>query len=383
MINNDLLKKNSPSKRLYSLDAYRGLVMIFLASSGFGIAKAASMEGGEFLQPYVFYVTHPEWISNFNLIGVSPWDLIQPAFMFMVGVSMPYSYMKRKERGDRYISRLFHAWSRAVMLVLLGLFLRSNGADQTNWTFLDVVSQIGLGYGFLFFLVGRTFLTQLTVGVAVLGATIGAFHHYAPGADPWAINANVFSQLDLWFLNLDFFHRVSPFENGAGGYTTFNFIPAFVTMLLGLMCGQLLKKEEASSVQKLLRLSIGVAVCLGGGLLLSDAGVCPIIKRIWSPSWVLFSGAYVIAILIAFYLILDVFRIRFWSYPLIVVGVNPLTIYCMEHLIRMWSIKTFHTHLPYEWFVGWQGQITQAVMVAVFFWLILFWMHRRRIYIRM
>ncbi|MBL4883912.1 MAG: hypothetical protein JKY95_05180 [Planctomycetaceae bacterium] len=373
--------KKKDSKRLYSLDAYRGLVMIVLASSGLGITAASKMPGGEFLQEYVFYVTHPEWISNFLTFGVSPWDMIQPAFMFMVGVSMPYSYSKRKARGDSYISRFSHAWSRAIMLVLLGVFLRSNGADQTNWTFLDVVSQIGLGYGFLFFLIGRKFITLAIVAALVLGLTIGAFIQYSPGANPWAFNENVFSVLDVWFLNL--LPRSVPFEGNGGGYTTFNFIPAFVTMLFGVMCGELLNKEETSSWQKILRLTIGAAVCLGLGLGLSESGYCPIIKKIWSPSWTLFSGAYVIAALMVFYLVLDVIRFRFWAYPLIVVGLNPLTIYCMGHLIKGWSIKLFHTHLPAAWFEGWQGQINQSALVLLLFWLILFWMHRKRFYIRL
>ncbi len=376
-----MAKKGTVSKRLYSLDAYRGFVMFILASSGFGIVQASKQPGGEFLEPYVFYVSHPHWISQFNTFGVSPWDMIQPAFMFMVGVSMPFSYTKREKRGDSYLRRLGHAWWRAFLLVLLCIFLRSNGREQTNWTFIDVVGQIGLGYGFLFFMVGRKFITQVIVGVIVLAATIGAFYQFAPGPDPWAFNDNVFSEWNRWFLNL--FPRPEPFVNNPGGYSTFNFIPSFVTMLLGVMCGQLLINENVSPWNKVFRLLVGGAVCLGLGLLLSESGMVPIIKKIWTPSWVLFSGAYVIWALVVFYLIIDVIGFRFWAFPLVVVGLNPLTIYTMEHLIRGWTIKLFHTHLPDVWFEGWQGQIVQYTMVAVFFWLILFWMYRRKIFIRL
>ena len=369
------------SKRLQSLDAYRGLVMLILVSSGFGIIQASKQPGGEFLEPYVFYVSHPQWISQFNLFGVSPWDMIQPAFMFMVGVSMPFSYSKRAKRGDSYFRRFIHAWWRAILLVLLCIFLRSNGKEQTNWTFIDVVGQIGLGYGFLFFMVGRKFITQVIVGVIVLAATIVAFYQFAPGPDPWAFNENVFAEWNRWFLNL--FPRPKPFVNNPGGYSTFNFIPSFVTMLLGVMCGQLLNNKTITSWNKVLRLLVGGAVCLGLGLLLSETGTVPIIKKIWTPSWVLFSGAYVIWGLMVFYLIIDVIGIRFWAFPLVVVGLNPLTIYSMEHLIRGWTIKLFHTHLPDAWFEGWEGQIIQYTMVAAFFWLILFWMYRRKFFIRL
>ena len=80
---------------------------------------------------------------------------------------MPFSYEKRAQLGQSYGRRMRHAWTRAILLTLLGVFLQSRGSD-TNWLFTNVLSQIGLGYGFLFFLVGRSWRTQFTVGAAVL-----------------------------------------------------------------------------------------------------------------------------------------------------------------------------------------------------------------------
>ena len=97
--------------------------MFCLFASGFGLAKIADQypeSGG--MQWLHFHTTHPEWQSQFQVVGFSLWDMIQPAFMFMVGVSMPYSYAKREQLGDSYPQRLRHAWKRAAILVLLGVF---------------------------------------------------------------------------------------------------------------------------------------------------------------------------------------------------------------------------------------------------------------------
>src|SRR5260221_571903 len=143
--------------RLVSLDAYRGLIMLTLAASGFGLlayskARLEQDPSSGLWQTVKFHTDHPEWVSNVGRIGVSFWDLIQPSFMFMVGVAMPFSYAKRMTRGDSYLSMATHAFVRSVILVLLGVFLESTSAKHTNWHFPCVLSQIGLGYFILFLL---------------------------------------------------------------------------------------------------------------------------------------------------------------------------------------------------------------------------------------
>ena len=140
--------------RLVSLDAYRGFIMIVLGAAGFGLYQLSQLPADapvwntisyEWAWPLEFNFEHSEWQSDFDMSVVSFWDLLQPAFMFMVGVAMPFSYDRRKRLGQGPVLRTFHALVRAVVLVLLGVFLSSNGASQTNWTFVNVLSQIGLG----------------------------------------------------------------------------------------------------------------------------------------------------------------------------------------------------------------------------------------------
>src|SRR5579871_1618185 len=111
-----------PSARLASLDAYRGFVMICLAGNGFGIVETAkSFPDNATWQQLKFHFDHVPWT------GCAFWDLIQPSFMFMVGVSLPYSYAKRKAAGDSYAWSLVHAIVRSIVLILLGIFLSSGG----------------------------------------------------------------------------------------------------------------------------------------------------------------------------------------------------------------------------------------------------------------
>src|SRR5690606_11931742 len=104
--------------RLVPLDAYRGFIMLMLAASGFGIARFAQLpedapvwqeQNRQTWQTIAFHFDHPQWESRFGLMGVSFWDLIQPAFMFMVGVAMPFSYLRREKSGQSALRRFVHA----------------------------------------------------------------------------------------------------------------------------------------------------------------------------------------------------------------------------------------------------------------------------------
>ena len=132
------------SERLKSLDAYRGLIMITLAFGGFGLASTAGLQleinsESQFWRIIQNQCTHAQWI------GCRCWDMIQPSFMFMVGVSLAYSYAKRRKMGHSYVRMLSHACWRSIVLVFLGVFLSSNGGRSINWTFANVLCQIGLG----------------------------------------------------------------------------------------------------------------------------------------------------------------------------------------------------------------------------------------------
>src|ERR1035437_175363 len=133
--------------RLTSLDAYRGLVMFLMMAEVLSFSRVAGARPDSGLWQFLaHHQSHVEWI------GCSLHDLIQPSFSFLVGVALPFSLASRAARGQSRTRMTFHAAWRSLVLILLGVFLRSIGAHQTNWTFEDTLSQIGLGYVVLFLL---------------------------------------------------------------------------------------------------------------------------------------------------------------------------------------------------------------------------------------
>ena len=409
----------TPSTRLQSLDVYRGLIMTALAFNGFGLAAtarnhmraatggssgsagvAAPDSGSGFWGAVYHQFEHVEWI------GCSFWDLIQPSFMFMVGVSMAYSYVNRQRQGHSYGRMFGHALWRGVILVALGIFLISNSRPTTEWMLTNVLTQIGLGYPLLFLLWGRSVRVHAIAAVVILLGTCALYlaypkagvdltqgapsvgvsakwaqQHLAEVAPAWHKNANVGSALDLWLLNQ--LPRKEPFHFNVGGYVTLNFLPSLATMLFGLMCGELLRSSRDGRCKFQILLIAGVA-----GLALGWVGHAlgvPLVKRIWTPSWALFSTGWCCLILAALYGIVDLRGWRAWSFPLLVVGMNSIAIYVMGMTLKGWTAKTMQTHFGPDVFrlLGpLNAPFVQATLVGLVFWLVCFWMYRRKIFLR-
>src|SRR5437660_674160 len=146
--------------RLISLDAYRGFIMLVMASGGLA-HLSGPLKGHPFWEFLSGQLDHVEWE------GCCFWDLIQPSFMFMVGVAMPFSYASRRAKGESNARILTHVVYRSIILILLGIFLSSNGRSQTDFTFVNVLTQIGLGYTFVFLFLGRRWWLQF-LGVAAI-----------------------------------------------------------------------------------------------------------------------------------------------------------------------------------------------------------------------
>jgi predicted acyltransferase len=392
-----------PAGRLMSMDAYRGFVMTLMAAELLSFHRLhEAFPDSSFWAFLAHHQDHVSWA------GCSLHDLIQPSFSFLVGVALPYSVASRAAQGQTIRLQFVHALRRSLILILLGIFLRSTHSDQTYFTFEDTLTQIGLGYPFLF-LLGKT--NSRTVWLAlglILFAYWLAFVLYTPGVDVpgssfdyskvgvpanWPEhysglmayfnkNSNLAWAFDRWFLNL--FPRKSPFEFNGGGYATLSFIPTLGTMLLGLQAGRWLR-SGLSPADLLKRFLIAGAVGLAGGVLLHVAGICPIVKRIWTPAWVLFSGGWCFWLLAFFYYVIDVSERRSWAFPLVVVGMNSIAIYCLVHLIDRFIISSLYTHLghsPFQLFGPAYEQLLVGAVTLGIFYLILWWMYRRKLFIR-
>ncbi|HZO83678.1 MAG TPA: DUF5009 domain-containing protein [Verrucomicrobiae bacterium] len=388
----------SNPQRLVSLDAYRGAIMLLMASSGLGIPQIAKGFPDSAVWRFLGYeFDHVAWT------GCALWDLIQPAFIFMVGVALPWSVANRQARGDSFSKMFSHALWRGLLLVALAVFLTSASSKRTEWIFTNVLAQIGLGYPFLFLLYFTRPRTQWLAAFGILFACWLAFaiHPPAPAtfdwksvgvpadwphltgfASHWDKNANFAATFDLWFLNL--FPREAPFVFNRGGYQTLNFIPSLVTMIFGMIAGRLLRSEVTLG-EKMKGLVIGAVAGIVIGGVLQLAGLCPIVKRIWTPAWALCSGGLVTLLLAGFVAVIEWRGWKRWAFPLVVAGLNPITLYCMWQLMGGFVRDSVRTHFGQHIFENLgtlYGPMAERVATLVVFWLILFWMYRRKIFLR-
>jgi heparan-alpha-glucosaminide N-acetyltransferase len=387
------------SGRLVSLDAFRGTIMLLMLNEATRLPLVARSFPHSAIWAFIAYNTeHVDWQ------GCSLHDLIQPGFSFLVGAAMPFSIASRTGKGQGFWELLGHAVWRALVLIVLGILLRSIHHGQTYFTFEDTLTQIGLGYVFLFLLAFTRVRTQVIVMLMILIAFWGAFalypapgpnfdyarvgvpqnweHNYTGFLSHFNKNSNLSWAFDVWFLNL--FPRETPFVYNEGGWSTLSFVPTLATMILGLLTGEWLKSTKSKD-EKLRGLVIaGVGLVLAG-LAFQWAGICPIVKRVWTSSYTLYSGGLVILMLAGFYALTDWKGWKRWTFPLIVVGTNSIAIYVMSWTMEDFIRSALQTNM---------GKVISALVspallpvayglgVMLVFWTILFWMYRRKLFLK-
>lgn len=386
--------------RVGSIDAYRGVVMFLLMAEAMRLRQVSTNFPGSSLWEFLAYhQTHVDWI------GCSLHDMIQPSFSFLVGVSLPFSIAARAAKGQTASKMWLHAAWRAFMLVALGVFLRSVGRNRTNFTFEDTLSQIGLGYLALFALAFYTRKIQWIACGAILiaywalfalwplpgpdfkYAEVGVAAPNAPQLLPgfqahWNMNSNPAWAFDVWFLNL--FPREKPFTHNGGGYSTISFIPTLATMILGLIAGGMIKDSKKPWKTGLQFLLLGAAL-FAAGYGLGEAGVCPVVKKIWTPSWVLFSGGLCFAALGAFVWVCDAAGLSALFWPIRIIGANCIFVYVVIHWWNGFIQSNIKTHLGQNIFktfgAGYEPLVAGAATMLVY-WLIVAWMDKNRVRIR-
>jgi heparan-alpha-glucosaminide N-acetyltransferase len=375
---------NEKSSRNFGVDTYRGFVMLLMMAEVLQLSKVAkALPGNAFWSFVAFHQTHATWV------GCSLHDTIQPGFSFLVGVALPYSIAARIAKGGTFRVLFLHVLWRSILLIALGVFLRSMHAPQTYFTFEDTLSQIGLGYPILFLLAWRPPKWQWIALGCILFLYWLAWALY-PAHEPgffsgflahWNKGNNFGNAFDQWFLNL--FPRVSPYVANSGGYLTLSFIPTLGTMILGLVAGQWLRASAPAIPMRRLLAAGGIGIA--SGLLLHFAGVCPIVKRIWTPSWTLFSGGLCFLFLAGFCWVMEVKGYRKWAFPLIVIGMNSIAAYLIAHLWERFIMDSFRINLGEHVFAFAGSEVepfVRGVAVLLVYWLVLFWMYRRKLFLK-
>jgi predicted acyltransferase len=243
----------------------------------------------------------------------------------------------------------------------------------------------------------------ITFGIILLGYWLAFVFYPLPGADfnwdnagvspdwanqltgfsaHWNKNTNFAWAFDRWFLNL--FPRKHPFTHNEGGYCTLSFIPTLGTMILGLLAGNVIGGKHAPWA-KVKWLAIAGIIGLIAGMTLGGLGICPIVKRIWTPAWTIFSGGWCMIFMAGFYALIDFRGWRSWAFPLKVIGMNSIAAYGMYHLFKGFIEKNLATHLGsniFKLYGETYEPLVQGILVLLILWLILFWMYQRKIFLR-
>lgn len=386
------------SVRNVAIDAYRGLVMVLMMAEVLHLAEVSRAFPGNWFWAVLGYnQSHVQWA------GFSLHDLIQPSFTFLVGVAMPYSIASRLARGKTFRELFGHAIWRAFLLIILGIFLRSMTSTQTNFTFEDTLTQIGLGYPILFLLGFRSprwawgALAAILFGYwlawalypapgpnfnyQAVGVPADWTHNFAGFASHWNKNSNLGVAFDQWFLNL--FPRKTPWVYNEGGYLTLSFIPTLGTMILGLAAGRWLRGFAPRIPMK--RLLLAGVIGIAAGVLLHVTGICPVVKRIWTPSWTLFSGGICFLFLAAFCWIIELKGYKKWAFPLVVVGMNSIAAYVLADGFGRFVLNTLHIHLGhgvFQIFGTALEPLTTGIVILAIYWAILYRMYQRKLFLK-
>jgi len=351
--------------RLVSLDAFRGFIMAILISNGFGLISLADNP-------------HYAWLGRqFDHVpwkGMVFWDLIQPSFMFMVGLAMPFSFAHRAEKGESFSRQFGHVLYRFFMLMLISQILMSITDEAypryvPHFQLDNVLVQIAITYVLCFLIMQLELRWQVIAAVLVLALHWGLFAAF-PGKDgAFSMTDNIGRRLDAVLLR----------QNPAGYYVSINWLSSTFTTLLGVWAGQLLRKRKGDTYN-VMALTGGSAVCLGLGFAISP--FVPIIKRIWTSYFALVSGGCVLLILLLFYCFVEVMGFRRIMFPLVVLGMNSIFIYCVyivfaEPLNDI--VGTFTRGYP---FLGILAPVAQAFSVFLVMWYLCYWLYQRKIFFR-
>lgn len=350
--------------RLVSLDAYRGFIMLLLASSGFGLAVLANYPHWAWL---AHQVDHAPWE------GCTFWDLIQPAFTFMVGVAMPFAFARRMANGDTTWGLFRHVASRAILLIVLSNIYSNWGShprERLVFQLINVLCQIAIGYVLCFLILRLPFRLQVAAAAAMLAGHWALFALFPGPQGAFSQTGNIGALIDLKLLGYNY----------PGYYTTINCIGNAVTILFGCWAGMLLQSDRPHAG----KLKVLIACALAGfaiGLALQPFN--PMVKRLWTASFTFFSAGWVILMLAAFYWLIEVKQVKKWAFPFIVLGMNSIFIYSLGQIgLKGWLDRGLRNFTGDFKVFGDLGAIPQHILVLAGLWYVCYWLYRRKIFLK-
>jgi len=352
-------KLNTAGSRMVSLDVFRGLTMILLISHGFGFIEALKGQG-----PFGSQFDHAPWV------GCTLWDLIQPAFTFIVGAAMPFAIRHRLQEGRSWSQVFGHVlWRAGLLIVLSNLLSNWNNSAPPRLQLINVLCQIALGYIMCFLIMSLPFRGQIGAAAAVMALYQALFFAFPGPQGPFDPTGNIGAVLDRALLGYNY----------SGNYTTLNFLGNGITILFGVWTGMLFT-QPWTHAKRLQILGTCAVAAFASGLILSFW--IPMVKRLWTASFTLWSAGWVLAGLMALYWVVEMQGWKRWAFPAIVVGTNCIFIYSFSQVLRGWLDRGIGNFTGRFWFLGQWGEVPQNLLVLAAMWYMCFWLWQRKIFFR-
>jgi len=356
--------------RAISVDFFRGLTMLLLVGESarlYSLLVSPEISNG-FLHFIGTQFHHHEWH------GLNFWDLIQPFFMFIVGVAIPFSVANRLKRGDSQKSILIHAVKRSLLLLFFGWALGCIGSGKIVFHFQNVLAQLSVTYLVAFLIMRKSVPFQVIFTLAVLLIIDIAYRIFPVEGfnQPFVPDLNLGAWVDM---------KISG-DLSSGHWVSLNAIPTIAHTVWGVLCGRLLLSEETAAKKIRILLIAGVIALIAG---FSLDYVTPIIKRIATSSFVLASGGWAILVLCFSYWIIDVKKITTGIKIFTIVGMNSLFIYLFANVGGGGLVS--RVFIPFsKGLFSWGGNLTVGIVNGLVtwaaLWYICYWLYKNKVFIR-
>ncbi len=352
-----------PQGRLESLDAFRGFTMILLISGAFGFSYLLE---NPYLGWFAKQFTHHPWH------GMYFWDLVQPFFMFIVGVAMPFSFTKRWKRGDTWNQTFLHVLRRSIILLFLGAIIPIALQHKLVWQLANVLAQLAFTYLIAFLFIRKPIKTQVIISFAFLLFNYLAYRFIPlPGVtNHWEPASNLGAFVDSIIIG----------KLSEGHWVTINFIGSTAHTMWGVIAGQILMSDRTELKKlKILLFSGIIGVVLG----LAIDPVIPIVKRICTSSFIIYSGGWTFLALAFFFWIIDIKGYNKWSHFMVIVGMNPIFIYMFFQIFGERTGEFIgHFTTPILEHSGVIGKIIYKNIILLIYWYLTYWLYKRKIFIK-
>ncbi len=365
------MTEQGPERRLESLDALRGFDMFWIIGGSWIFYALHDIFQSPVTEWIRVQITHVEWE------GFRFWDIIMPLFLFIVGTALPFSFAKRSALGDSRGRVLGHVMKRFVILFILGMMVQGQllqyDLSQLH-LFSNTLQSIAAGY-----LVASLALLYLDIrGQAALTGGLllvfWALMAWVPvpghGASSLTHQGNLAMYIDRLILG--------PFRDGTNYTWILSSLGFAATVLMGVLAGHLLR-SALKPYSKVLCLAVSGVGCVLAGWLWSLA--FPIIKHLWTSSFVLFSGGLCLLLLAAFFLVIDVWEKRRWAFVFKVIGMNAIAVYVATRLFDFRILSDIFVG-GLERYLGSGFDFVRGLAGFAVVWLILYFMYQRRIFIK-